>query len=126
MGPLDIATYQIYKLKIYVGLMFSEKVFKVFPIISLWELYVAMATSLNQISPKSLCSFPLPDNVIKIDRLTIEIYYFESVDGRRWMPDHCHTNTSLDFCLILFFTSTQQSFSYAGRFFLGLTSTKLG
>ena len=29
-------------------------------------------------------------------------------------------------CLILFFTSTQQSFSYAGRFFLGLTSTKLG
>ena len=30
------------------------------------------------------------------------------------------------FCLILFFTSTQQSFSYAGRFFLGLTSTKLG
>ena len=30
------------------------------------------------------------------------------------------------FCLIWFFTSTQQSFSYAGRFFLGLTSTKLG
>ena len=30
------------------------------------------------------------------------------------------------FCLIRFFTSTQQSFSYAGRFFLGLTSTKLG
>ena len=29
-------------------------------------------------------------------------------------------------CLIWFFTSTQQSFSYAGRFFLGLTSTKLG
>ena len=29
-------------------------------------------------------------------------------------------------CLICFFTSTQQSFSYAGRFFLGLTSTKLG
>ena len=29
-------------------------------------------------------------------------------------------------CLIYFFTSTQQSFSYAGRFFLGLTSTKLG
>ena len=29
-------------------------------------------------------------------------------------------------CLILFFTSTQQSISYAGRFFLGLTSTKLG
>ena len=28
--------------------------------------------------------------------------------------------------LIWFFTSTQQSFSYAGRFFLGLTSTKLG
>ena len=31
-----------------------------------------------------------------------------------------------DQVLILFFTSTQQSFSYAGRFFLGLTSTKLG
>ena len=30
------------------------------------------------------------------------------------------------FCLIWFFTSTKQSFSYAGRFFLGLTSTKLG
>ena len=29
-------------------------------------------------------------------------------------------------CLIRFFSSTQQSFSYAGRFFLGLTSTKLG
>ena len=29
-------------------------------------------------------------------------------------------------CLVCFFTSTQQSFSYAGRFFLGLTSTKLG
>ena len=29
-------------------------------------------------------------------------------------------------CLICFITSTQQSFSYAGRFFLGLTSTKLG
>ena len=29
-------------------------------------------------------------------------------------------------CLILFFTSTQQSFSYAGRVFLGWTSTKLG
>ena len=28
--------------------------------------------------------------------------------------------------LICFFTSTQQSFSYAGRFFLRLTSTKLG
>ena len=27
--------------------------------------------------------------------------------------------------VIWFFTSTQQSFSYAGRFFLGLTSTKL-
>ena len=30
------------------------------------------------------------------------------------------------FFLIWFFTSTQQSFSYAGWFFLGLTSTKLG
>ena len=30
------------------------------------------------------------------------------------------------FCLIWFFTSTQQSFSYAGRVFLGWTSTKLG
>ena len=30
------------------------------------------------------------------------------------------------FFFICFFTSTQQSFSYAGRFFLGLTSTKLG
>ena len=29
-------------------------------------------------------------------------------------------------CLIWFVTSTQQSFSYAGRFFLGWTSTKLG
>ena len=29
-------------------------------------------------------------------------------------------------CLIWFFTSTQQSFSYAGRVFLGWTSTKLG
>ena len=29
-------------------------------------------------------------------------------------------------CLIWFFTSTQQSFSYVGRFFLGWTSTKLG
>ena len=33
---------------------------------------------------------------------------------------------NLGFDLIWFFTSTQQSFSYAGRFFLGLTSTKLG
>ena len=30
------------------------------------------------------------------------------------------------FDLIWFFTSTQQSFSYAGRVFLGWTSTKLG
>ena len=30
------------------------------------------------------------------------------------------------FCLIWFFTSTQQSFSYAGQVFLGWTSTKLG
>ena len=29
-------------------------------------------------------------------------------------------------CLIWFFTSTQHSFSYAGRVFLGWTSTKLG
>ena len=34
---------------------------------------------------------------------------------------------SLFVCLFVsFFTSTQQSFSYVGRFFLGLTSTKLG
>ena len=30
------------------------------------------------------------------------------------------------FFLIWFFMSTQQSFSYAGRVFLGWTSTKLG
>ena len=35
-------------------------------------------------------------------------------------------NYSCLFCLIWFFTSTQQSFSYAGRVFLGWTSTKLG
>ena len=29
-------------------------------------------------------------------------------------------------CLIRFFSSTQQFFSYAGRFFLGIISTKLG
>ena len=45
--------------------------------------------------------------------------------------DHTHlfllfTAPIVCFCLICFFTSTQQSFSYAGRFFLGLTSTKLG
>ena len=42
-------------------------------------------------------------------------------------PENRPTNPPVClFCLILFFTSTQQSFSYAGRFFLGLTSTKLG
>ena len=37
-----------------------------------------------------------------------------------------HLQYVLFVCLIWFFTSTQQSFSYAGRFFMGLTSTKLG
>ena len=38
----------------------------------------------------------------------------------------CAVSNQVSFDLIWFFTSTQQSFSYAGRVFLGWTSTKLG
>ena len=51
------------------------------------------------------------------------------VQPRKTCPNIIEKNVDLDVCfvcLIWFFTSTQQSFSYAGRVFLGWTSTKLG
>ena len=43
----------------------EKKIFKVFPIISLWELYVAMATRIPiRSAPKSYAACPLPDNAL--------------------------------------------------------------
>ena len=40
--------------------MISEKIFKVFPIISLWELYVAIAIRVSiQLTPNPMQPFPL-------------------------------------------------------------------
>ena len=46
--------------------MISEtKIFKVFPIISLWELYVAMAARVPiQSAQKPYAAFPLPDEAL--------------------------------------------------------------
>ena len=76
----DIVAYQIYKLW---ALWFQKKIFKVFPIISLWELYVAMAKP-NAAFPAAWLCFTW--NLIQIGQLIFKLYYFESVDGR-WQMD---------------------------------------
>ena len=79
-----------------VGLVVSEKkIFLVFPIVSLWDLSVAMETTIliqsapkpNAINPPTQLWFTL--NLIKIGLLASEIFFFEIVDGRmdgRRMP----------------------------------------
>ena len=73
--------------------MVSEEDFKVFPIISLWELDVATAARVPiQSAKKTYAAFPHPpppphddalhENLITIGQLPLEIYFFESVDGR--------------------------------------------
>ena len=73
-----------------MGLVVSEKkIFLVFPIVSLWDLSVAMETTIliqsapkpNAINPPTQLWFTL--NLIKIGLLDSEIFFFEIVDGRR-------------------------------------------
>ena len=73
-----------------MGLVVSEKkIFLVFPIVSLWDLSVAMETTIliqsapkpNAINPPTQLWFTL--NLIKIGLLASEIFFFEIVDGRR-------------------------------------------
>ena len=77
-----------------VGLVVSEKkIFLVFPIVSLWDLSVAMETTIliqsapkpNAINPPTQLWFTL--NLIKIGLLASEIFFFEIVDGRRTTDD---------------------------------------
>ena len=77
-----------------VGLVVSEKkIFLVFPIVSLWDLSVAMETTIliqsapkpNAINPPTQLWFTL--NLIKIGLLASEIFFFEIVDGRRTPTD---------------------------------------
>ena len=78
-----------------VGLVVSEKkIFLVFPIVSLWDLSVAMETTIliqsapkpNAINPPTQLWFTL--NLMKIGLLASEIFFFEIVDGRRrWTTD---------------------------------------
>ena len=72
-----------------MGLVVSEKkIFLVFPIVSLWDLSVAMETTIliqsapkpNAINPPTQLWFTL--NLIKIGLLASEILFFEIVDGR--------------------------------------------
>ena len=72
-----------------MGLVVSEKkIFLVFPIVSLWDLSVAMETTIliqsapkpNAINPPTQLWFTL--NLIKIGLLASEIFFFEIVDGR--------------------------------------------
>ena len=72
-----------------VGLVVSEKkIFLVFPIVSLWDLSVAMETTIliqsapkpNAINPPTQSWFTL--NLIKIGLLASEIFFFEIVGGR--------------------------------------------
>ena len=72
-----------------MGLVVSEKkIFLVFPIVSLWDLSVAMETTIwiqsapkpNAINPLTQLWFTL--NLIKIGLLASEIFFFEIVDGR--------------------------------------------
>ena len=72
-----------------MGLVVSEKkIFLVFPIVSLWDLSVAMETTIliqsapnpNAINPPAQLWFTL--NLIKIGLLASEIFFFEIVDGR--------------------------------------------
>ena len=83
-----------------VDLVVSEKkIFLVFPIVSLWDLSVAMETTIltqsapkpNAINPPTQLWFTL--NLIKIGLLASEIFFFEIVDGRR------RTTTTTDACL---------------------------
>ena len=76
-----------------MGLVVSEKkIFLVFPIVSLWDLSVAMETTIliqsapkpNAINPPTQLWFTL--NLIKIGLLASEIFFFEIVDGR-WTDD---------------------------------------
>ena len=73
-----------------MGLVVSEKkIFLVFPIVSLWDLSVAMETTIliqsapkpNAINPQTQLWFIL--NLMKIGQLASEIFFFEIVDGRR-------------------------------------------
>ena len=86
-----------------MGLVVSEKkIFLVFPIVSLWDLSVAMETTIliqsapkpNAINPPTQLWFTL--NLIKIGVLASEIFFFEIVDGRQTTDDG---RTTTDACL---------------------------
>ena len=71
-----------------MGLVVSEKkIFLVFTIVSLWDLSVAMETTiLIQSAPKPNAINPPPQlwftlNLMKIGLLASEIFFFEIVDG---------------------------------------------
>ena len=73
-----------------MGLVVSEKkIFLVFPIVSLWDLSVAMETTILIQSAQKPNAINLPTqlwftlNLIKISLLASEIFFFEIVDGRR-------------------------------------------
>ena len=74
---------------------FREDFFLIFPIVSLWDLSVAMETTIliqsapkpNAINPPTQLWFTL--NLIKIGLLASEIFFFEIVDGRRRTTDAC-------------------------------------
>ena len=69
-----------------MGLLVSEKkIFLVFPIVSLWDLSVAMETTiLIQSAPKPNAINPPTQLWFTLNlRLASEIFFFEIVDGRR-------------------------------------------
>ena len=90
-----------------LGLRVSEKIFffYVFPIVSLWELSVAMETrGLIRPGPKPNATFPLPQwcfrsNLISIGLVVLEIFKFENVNGRT--DAHTHPRTDAGSTTIL-------------------------
>ena len=89
-----------------MGLVVSEKkIFLVFPIVSLWDLSVAMETTIliqsapkpNAINPPTQLWFAL--NLIKIGLLASEIFLFEIVDGQRTTDGRRTTDACLSYKL---------------------------
>ena len=89
-----------------MGLVVSEKkIFLVFPIVSLWDLSVAMETTIliqsapkpNAINPPTQLWFTL--NLIKIGLLASEIFFSEIVDGRRTDDGRTDGRRTTEACL---------------------------
>ena len=88
-----------------MGLVVSEKkIFLIFPIVSLWDLSVAMETTIliqsapkpNTINPPTQLWFTF--NLIKIGLLASEIFFFEIVDGRTTTEffSYCRSMETID------------------------------